>query len=78
MYTYYVKRILFYDTLSRSSYGTFGFWSAYLAGGETVAAAGFSRRPSAIELHVRRGGLLPKWRTMRDPCIDGANLTVIC
>ena len=39
------------------TYGTYGFWSAYLAGGEVVAATGYGTKPAHVEYQVRNANL---------------------
>ena len=49
------------------SFGTFGFWSAYLKGsGDVILATGTSKVPTFVEYFVRR--VLPKWIFLQDPC----------
>ena len=43
------------------THGTFGFWAAYLAGGEVVAPTGYGRRPTGLERDVRRARLGWTW-----------------
>ncbi|XP_043195573.1 galactoside alpha-(1,2)-fucosyltransferase 2-like [Amphibalanus amphitrite] len=43
------------------THGTFGFWAAYLAGGEVVAPTGYGRRPTGLEQDVRRARLGWTW-----------------
>ena len=47
------------------THGTFGFWAAYLAGGEVVAPTGYGRRPTGLEQDVRRARLGWTWLPAR-------------
>ena len=58
------------------SYGTFGAWSALLAGGKAIAATGFTRDGRGD--HIEAENLPANWTLMQDPCIDAKSLTVIC
>jgi hypothetical protein len=49
------------------SYGTFGFWSAFLKQqGDVILANGTSKEPTFLENLVR--SFLPRWTFVSDPC----------
>ncbi|KAF0302590.1 Galactoside 2-alpha-L-fucosyltransferase 1 [Amphibalanus amphitrite] len=43
------------------THGTFGFWGAFLAGGEVVAPTGYGTRQTGVEHNVRRAALNWTW-----------------
>lgn len=56
-----------FKNLPFSSYGTFGFWSAYLKGsGDVILASGSSLEPTYVEVNVRP--FLLNWIFLNDPC----------
>ena len=62
-----------------SSFGTFGFWTAYLKeSGDVTLATGFSLTPDFMEKMIRY--VFPEWTFISDPCFqrekDG-NLTTV-
>jgi hypothetical protein len=49
------------------SFGTFGFWTAFLKEeGDVILATGTSKGPTFVESMVRAH--LPKWAFLQDPC----------
>ncbi|KAF0292284.1 Galactoside 2-alpha-L-fucosyltransferase 1 [Amphibalanus amphitrite] len=43
------------------THGTFGFWGAYLGGGEVIKPTGYGRKKTGVEGNVRRAGLNWTW-----------------
>jgi hypothetical protein len=53
--------------MSGFSYGTFGFWSAFLKGhGDVILATGTSQVSTFIEEDVSK--VLHRWIFLKDPC----------
>jgi hypothetical protein len=58
---------------SLNSYGTFGFWSAYLKGsGDVIMASETSKVPTFVEENVRQ--ILKHWNFIPDPCYQKDHL----
>ena len=54
--------------LFSNSYGTFGFWSAFLKmGGDVILAAEMTKNPTFLEAVVPTN--LPNWIFLNDPCL---------
>ena len=58
------------------THGTFGFWAAYLAGGEVVKPTGYGPKETAVDLNVRRAHLdwsyIPAFSSGTIPVATGA------
>ena len=51
------------------SYGTFGFWTAFLKQqGDVILATGTTKVPTFLEIVVRPS--LPQWTFLNDPCFS--------
>ena len=62
-----------FDALSsNSSYGTFGFWTAYLAQGDAIMANGFSTKQPYLIGSIAKAKV-PGWTTLNDPCYNVTN-----
>ena len=49
--------VLSHCNASVFDYGTYGFWSSYLAGGESYLARGFGKTLSSLVKSIQRAGL---------------------
>ncbi|TRY72179.1 hypothetical protein TCAL_13948, partial [Tigriopus californicus] len=58
------------------SFGTFGFWGAYLSGGETIMATNFSSKSQALLLDAK--AYIKRWNFMEDPCLRGGKVAEEC
>eukprot|EP00095_Tigriopus_kingsejongensis_P002065 maker-scaffold177_size283923-snap-gene-1.31 protein:Tk02065 transcript:maker-scaffold177_size283923-snap-gene-1.31-mRNA-1 annotation:"galactoside 2-alpha-l-fucosyltransferase 2-like" len=58
------------------SFGTYGFWSAYLTGGDVIMATNYSDilQPLTIDAQA----VLRKWTYISDPCLNGGKLKKEC
>ena len=58
-----------FDLVFHYSFGTFGFWSAYLKGqGDVILDSGTSPVPTLIETFIRNS--LTRWKFIQDPCFQ--------
>lgn len=58
------------------SFGTFGFWGTYLAGGEAIMASDHS--PKFQELLLSAKTHIKRWTFMSDPCLRNGQVTMEC
>ena len=49
------------------SWGTFSFWSAFLANGDVIAAEGYTKWNKDVVKYRKE---LPQWELMPDPCFE--------
>ena len=59
------------------SMGTFGFWSAFFAGGRTVMA-GYAHTEIRYHLAELASNQLPNWQLLEDPCYMNGKVTDLC
>ena len=64
---------------SSSSFGTYGLWSSFLAGGDVISAMDFCRNTTNdyFLMHDMKT-YLPEWHLIRDPCYNGSKLAPTC
>lgn len=60
-----------------SSVGTYGFWGSYLAGGDTILAAGNSKIPHEL-VEMLEDYPISNWQFQEDPCQEKGRLKKKC
>ena len=58
------------------SFGSFGFWSAFLAGGDVIASDGNGMKDTRLVEDMRR--YMTDWTLLRDPCFQNGTIKTEC